>query len=315
MSFNTEVGVVDLIASAGQTEFSFLFAVYNLTDVVVYQYPSGQTEYGSALVIDVDYSVTIDGENGGIVTFTSAAELNDNIRIERQLPAIDTIEIQRNGDLSSTTLNYVRNYTQYQMADAVRRNVETKDYSKSYTDSVVDFVSGVDLSLFYNKTELLSGALDGRYYTESEIDTNQYTKTELDGGALDTRYPVPEVIEIDCATAVSEFSSGTIVVTKVGRQVTIEWSNLVSGSSQSTRGFTLDTDLGLSADYEAIDDFYDSFIFYSVSPNMYYLEILYSDNTQKINFTRRILNASSGTITLSPTISWPNGTLSYVSKG
>ena len=55
-------------------------------------------------------------------------------------------------------------------------------------------LSQVDLDgRFYTETELDAGQLDNRYYTETELDSGQldtryYTETELDNGQLDNRY-------------------------------------------------------------------------------------------------------------------------------
>ena len=55
-------------------------------------------------------------------------------------------------------------------------------------------LSQVDLDgRFYTETELDAGQLDSRYYTETELDSGQldsryYTETELDAGQLDNRY-------------------------------------------------------------------------------------------------------------------------------
>jgi hypothetical protein len=55
-------------------------------------------------------------------------------------------------------------------------------------------LSQVDLDgRFYTETELDAGQLDNRYYTETELDSGQldsryYTEAELDAGQLDTRY-------------------------------------------------------------------------------------------------------------------------------
>ena len=58
----------------------------------------------------------------------------------------------------------------------------------------VQSTSSIDLDgRYYTETELDGGQLDNRYYTETEIDGGQldsryYTETELDGGQLDNRY-------------------------------------------------------------------------------------------------------------------------------
>lgn len=53
-----------------------------------------------------------------------------------------------------------------------------------YTETEVDNI----ISDYYTKTELNTGSLDDRYFTESEITSNYYKKSELDAGQLDVRY-------------------------------------------------------------------------------------------------------------------------------
>ena len=60
-----------------------------------------------------------------------------------------------------------------------------------YTETELD--AGQLDSRYYTETELDSGQLDSRYYTETELDAGQldnryYTETELDAGQLDNRY-------------------------------------------------------------------------------------------------------------------------------
>ena len=60
-----------------------------------------------------------------------------------------------------------------------------------YTEGELD--AGQLDNRYYTEAELNAGQLDNRYYTETELDAGQldnryYTETELDGGQLDTRY-------------------------------------------------------------------------------------------------------------------------------
>ena len=60
-----------------------------------------------------------------------------------------------------------------------------------YTEAELD--AGQLDNQYYTETELDAGQLDNRYYTETELDAGQlddryYTETELDAGQLDTRY-------------------------------------------------------------------------------------------------------------------------------
>ena len=68
--------------------------------------------------------------------------------------------------------------------------------SQHYIDGSIQTAhisSGALDNRYYTETELDAGQLDNRYFTETEIangaaDTRYYTETELDAGQLDTRY-------------------------------------------------------------------------------------------------------------------------------
>ena len=60
-----------------------------------------------------------------------------------------------------------------------------------YTETELD--AGQLDNRYFTESEITGGAADGRYYTETELDAGQldnryYTETQLDGGALDARY-------------------------------------------------------------------------------------------------------------------------------
>ena len=63
--------------------------------------------------------------------------------------------------------------------------------NRYYTESELN--GGQLNSLYFTEAEITGGAADGRYYTENELDAGQldnryFTETELTGGALDGRY-------------------------------------------------------------------------------------------------------------------------------
>jgi len=119
MSFNTNTGRVEYIASAGQTLFPFVFKIFNNIDIKVYKTLANvvPNETNDLLILDIDYTVTIDGDAGGSITLLSAASVNDAITLLRDLSTTREIEYQTSGDLLAETLNDDQEYQTYLLAD------------------------------------------------------------------------------------------------------------------------------------------------------------------------------------------------------
>ena len=71
--------------------------------------------------------------------------------------------------------------------------VVTRDNIQNGTIQDTDIATGTLDNRYYTETELDAGQLDNRYYTETQLDggsldTRYYTETELDAGQLDNRY-------------------------------------------------------------------------------------------------------------------------------
>ena len=111
------------------------------------------------------------GENVLDARYFTESEINNNFYTQTQFS---------NGVLDN------RYYTESEVdiflankAESVH-NHDNLYYTKIALDSTFD--------LYYTKINLENGALDSRYFTETEITTNYYTKTDLNNGALDIRY-------------------------------------------------------------------------------------------------------------------------------
>jgi len=119
MSFNTNTGRAEYIASTGQTLFPFVFKIFNDTDLKVYKTLANATpnETNDLLILNTDYTVTIDGDAGGSITLLSVASINDAITLVRDLPTTREIEYQTSGDLLAETLNDDQEYQTYLLAD------------------------------------------------------------------------------------------------------------------------------------------------------------------------------------------------------
>ena len=77
MAYNSNPPQAKYIATAGQTTFPFIFKIFADPNLVVYQVADGaDPETVTALDLNIDYTVTIDGDNGGVATLTVPAALN-----------------------------------------------------------------------------------------------------------------------------------------------------------------------------------------------------------------------------------------------
>lgn len=119
MAFNTNPGRQSFNASAGQTDFTFNFKIFEETDIKVYLTPVGQDpdDVTDVLAYGSDYTVTINGDNGGTITLLSGATLNDTLVFERVLPRTRTTSYVTNGDLKAATLNADQDYQTYLLID------------------------------------------------------------------------------------------------------------------------------------------------------------------------------------------------------
>jgi len=121
MSFNSQAPRVEYTASTGQAVFTFLFKIYNESDIVIYQTLEGipPDDDTDLLTLTTDYTVAIDGDNGGAVTLNTATTGADAITILRSLPQTRDVDYQTNGDLLADTLDADQDYQTYLIADNV----------------------------------------------------------------------------------------------------------------------------------------------------------------------------------------------------
>lgn len=120
MAFNNNTGSQSFTAAAGQTDFTFNFKIYNETDLKVYQTLSGVTpdDTTDILTYITDYTVTINGDDGGTVALVTGATVGDTIVIERELPQTRSTSYVTNGDLKADTINLDQDYQTYLIQDA-----------------------------------------------------------------------------------------------------------------------------------------------------------------------------------------------------
>lgn len=114
MAFNSNAPKQDYEVVAGQTEFPFLFKIYSDDEIKVYDYIDGVS---TLLTLNVDYTVVINGDEGGSITLATGAELGHFINLRRQLSFDRYVEYQTSGDMLAETLNADQDYQTYLMSD------------------------------------------------------------------------------------------------------------------------------------------------------------------------------------------------------
>ena len=141
MAFNTTTGRVEYTATSGQTAFPFTFKAYETTDLIVYLTPSGDLpdDATDILVESTDYTVTLDGDNGGEITLLTGATTGDQVTVLRQLPVTRNVDYQTNGDLLADTLDLDQEYQTYLVQDL--------EASKTRFIKMPNSIQGVDNNL------------------------------------------------------------------------------------------------------------------------------------------------------------------------
>jgi len=188
MAYNSETPRVEYTASASQTLFSFLFKIYEKTDIVVYQTPVGDAPDDDAdiLVVDVDYTVAITGDSGGTVTLTSGATAGDALTLLRELPTDRDVEYQTNGDILADVINDDQNYQTYLIADQKEKESRSLALSNSVQGVSTEIPAPVALNFLQwnsNANALINVAslqAGGYLWTAADV----YTKTEVDAFAV-----------------------------------------------------------------------------------------------------------------------------------
>ncbi len=127
MAFNTAEGRATYTALSAQTEFTFTFKVFTTADIKVYQTLNGNTPNDTTdlLTLTTDYTVSINGDNGGTITLNTGASTGDTITLVRDLDVKRDVDYQDNGDLLASTLDSDQNYQTYLIQQALTANDRT----------------------------------------------------------------------------------------------------------------------------------------------------------------------------------------------
>lgn len=121
MGFNTATGRAEYTAVAAQTDFDFVFKIYIDEDIIAWLTPTDQepNDVDDLLVLGVDYTITVNGDDGGVFTLLSAATAGDYVTLVRNLSPKRFVEYAENGDLRPAVLNADQNYQTYLVADSL----------------------------------------------------------------------------------------------------------------------------------------------------------------------------------------------------
>ena len=116
MSFNTAVGKAKYVIGIGQANYTFVFKIYEGSDIVV-QTSLVKDGALTTLAYGLDYTVSINGDNGGTVTVNAGLTAGGDIIFIRSLPITRDIEYFHGGDIAASTLNIDQNYQTYLIMD------------------------------------------------------------------------------------------------------------------------------------------------------------------------------------------------------
>ena len=129
--------------------------------------------------------VTIDTSNG--LTGSGTFNLNDGVPTTITIEHSDTSSVV---DVDNSAGNVLQDIA-FDTFGHVQSTSSIDLDGRYYTETELD--AGQLDNRYYTETEIDGGLLDSRYYTETELDAGQldnryYTETELDAGQLDSRY-------------------------------------------------------------------------------------------------------------------------------
>jgi hypothetical protein len=127
VAFNNSTPKQSFTASASQTEFNFNFKIFNSSDVLVYQTPSGNSpnDANDLLTETTHYTVSNITDNGFTVTLVTGAGVNDTIIGQRNIPVDRNVDYQQGGDILSQTLDDDQDIQTYMIADQKQINQQS----------------------------------------------------------------------------------------------------------------------------------------------------------------------------------------------
>jgi hypothetical protein len=115
MAFNSNDPRMEFVATGSQTDFVFNFKIFATSDIKAYLTPVGNTadDTTDILILTTDYTIVIDGDDGGTLTLVVGATNGDKVTILRDLPFTRTTDYAYGGDLKEATLDADQDYQTY----------------------------------------------------------------------------------------------------------------------------------------------------------------------------------------------------------
>ena len=119
MSFNSNPSRVEYVVNTKTTTFTFNFKIFEPENLVVYKIPSGTLpdDKTNKLLLNVDYTVSINGDLGGFITLLKTPTIHDIIIIQRTLSIDRVTDFVNNGGIYSDVLNNDQDYQTYLISD------------------------------------------------------------------------------------------------------------------------------------------------------------------------------------------------------
>ncbi len=230
--FNNNPGKQSFIATGGQVDFDFNFKIYANVDLKVYLTPEGQDpdDTTDLLTLTTDYTVVIDGDDGGTVTLTSGATLNDTIVIARDLDATRDISYVTNGDLKAATLNLDQDYQTYLIIDGF-----------------VALASSIQLpQSAVNVSSLLPNVVGDAYLKWNAAGTQLENDTTIPQSVIDAAASAAAALVSENAAAASALAASTSE-TNAGTSETNAAASALAASTSETNAGTSETNAAASA--------------------------------------------------------------------
>ena len=114
MAFNPNKPVVEYLTQVDQVDYTFDFKIFDPTNLVI----TNVDKAGNFRIIDPSfYTVTINGDYGGHVTFEEPFRADEILTLKRSLPIDRDYQYHKAGDLKSDELNNDQDYQTYLIAD------------------------------------------------------------------------------------------------------------------------------------------------------------------------------------------------------
>ena len=119
MSFNSNPSRVEYVVNTKTTTYTFNFKIFEPENLVVYKIPSGTLpdDETNKLLLNVDYTVSINGDLGGFITLLNTTTIHDIIIIQRTLSIDRVTDFVNNGGIYSDVLNNDQDYQTYLIGD------------------------------------------------------------------------------------------------------------------------------------------------------------------------------------------------------